>query len=194
MRCLASILKLLNTSIAIERVKKTNSNKAATVVHKSGYAAPAKASKGEFKTTRIALLATRWNVEIVDALLAGARACLKDWGVAEKHVVEFRAPGAFELPLAFAALVDSGDYDGVVVLGAVIRGDTPHFEFVAGECSRGLRELSQKHLMPLGFGVLTVNTAEQALERCASGKENKGYEAAAATLEMIRLLGDINDD
>lgn len=166
---------------------------AAGPVAKTGYAASPAPGKNEFRQTRIALLATRWNLEVVDALLSGARECLRDWGVPDKHVDEFRAPGAFELPLAASALMKSGRYDGVVVLGAVIRGDTPHFEFVAGECSRGLREASQKHQTPLGFGVLTVNTPAQAAERCAPGKTNKGYEAAEATLEMIRLLDAIDD-
>jgi 6,7-dimethyl-8-ribityllumazine synthase len=161
--------------------------------HKAGYAAPPKPGKGEFGKVRVALLATRWNVDVVDALLGGARRCLADWGVADKHVHEYRAPGAFELPLAASSLMKSGRYDAVVTLGAVIRGDTPHFDFVAGECSRGLREAAQKHGVPLGFGVLTVNTPQQALERTGPGSDNKGYEAAAAALEMVRLLRAIPD-
>jgi len=158
---------------------------------KAGYAAPAKPAAREFREVDIAILATRWNVDIVDPLIAGAHRCLKDWGVPSAKVQELRAPGAFELPLALAALAKSGRFDGVVVLGAVIRGDTPHFEFVAGECSRGLREVSTKHRLPLGFGVLTVNTPAQAQERAGAGNDNKGYEAAAAMLEMIRLLRTI---
>lgn len=160
---------------------------------KAGYAAPPKPGKGEFGKVRVALLATRWNVDVVDALLAGARRCLADWGVSDKHIGEFRAPGAFELPLAASALMKSGRYDAVITLGAVIRGDTPHFDFVAGECSRGLREASQKHGVALGFGVLTVNTPQQALERTGPGPDNKGYEAAAAALEMVRLLWAVHD-
>jgi len=160
--------------------------------HKSGYAAPPKPEKGEFKGKRIAVVATRWNVEVVEALTVGVHKCLKDWGVSPRSVQSFMVPGAFELPLAASALMDSGKFDGVVALGAVIRGDTPHFEFVAGECSRGLREAAQIYGVALGFGVLTVNTAEQAYERCKPGKENKGYEAAAAMLEMIRLLDSID--
>nr|WP_295681211.1 6,7-dimethyl-8-ribityllumazine synthase [uncultured Nevskia sp.] len=160
--------------------------------HKSGYAAPPKPEKGEFKGKRIAVVATRWNVEVVEALTVGVHKCLKDWGVSPRSVQSLMVPGAFELPLAASALMDSGKFDGVVALGAVIRGDTPHFEFVAGECSRGLREAAQIYGVALGFGVLTVNTAEQAYERCKPGKENKGYEAAAAMLEMIRLLDSID--
>jgi 6,7-dimethyl-8-ribityllumazine synthase len=160
---------------------------------KAGYAAPSPPAKGEFAKVRVALLATRWNVDVVDALLEGARHCLADWGVAPKHVTEYRAPGAFELPQAASALMKSGSCDAVITLGAVIRGDTPHFEFVAGECSRGLREAAQKHGVALGFGVLTVNTPQQALQRAAPGPGNKGYEAAAAALEMVRLLRTIQD-
>ena len=167
-------------------------NKTSKTPGKTGYAAPAKPGKGEFKKVRVALLVTRWNVEVVDALLNGARRCLSDWGVSDKHVEEFRAPGAFELPLAASALMKSGRYDAVVTLGTVIRGDTPHFEFVAGECSRGLREASQIYGVPLGFGVLTVNTPQQAAERTGPGRDNKGYEAAAAALEMVRLMWAIN--
>lgn len=155
---------------------------------KSGYKAPKKPGKKEFAEARIALLATRWNTEVVDALIAGARECLKDWGVEDARVQEFRAPGAYELPLAAQTLIDSGQFDGVVTLGAVIRGDTPHFDFVAGECSRGLMTVQLQTGVPLGFGVLTVNTAEQAWERAVPGKGNKGYEAAAAMLEMLRLV------
>lgn len=161
------------------------------VAHKSGYAAPPKPAKGAFRHKRIAVIATRWNVEIVEALDEGVVKCLKDWGVAPANVRHFHAPGAFELPLAVSALMDSGHFDGVVALGAVIRGDTPHFDFVAGECARGLREASQIYKTALGFGVLTVNTAEQAFERCRPGKTNKGYEAAAAMLEMIALLDEV---
>jgi 6,7-dimethyl-8-ribityllumazine synthase len=166
--------------------------KAAAAALKSGYAAPPGPGPGEFRSARIALVATRWNLEVVDALLAGARRCLSDWGVAADQVHEYRAPGAFELPLAVSALMNGGRYDGVIALGAVIRGDTPHFDFVAGECARGLREASQLHRTPLGFGVLTVNTAEQAVERAGPGSDNKGYEAAAATLEMIRLVKSLD--
>jgi len=158
---------------------------------KSGYAAPKKPSKKEFKDTRIALLATRWNTEVVDALLKGAAECLEDWGVTEENVEVFHAPGAYELPLAASAILASNRFHGVVALGAVIRGDTPHFDFVAGECARGLMDVQLATCRPVGFGVLTVNTAEQAFERCAPGKTNKGYECAAAVLEMLRLTRQV---
>lgn len=158
---------------------------------KTGYAAPQRPGKGEFAKARIALLSTRWNVEIVDALRAGARACLADWGVKDKHIVEVRAPGAYEVPLACQYLLQQGGFDGVVALGAVIRGDTPHFDFVAGECARGLIDVQLKTGKPIGFGVLTVNTVKQAQERSGPGETNKGYEAASAMLEMLRLRGEL---
>ena len=154
---------------------------------KTGYAAPAAPAKKEFLNTRVALVATRWNTGIVDALLAGARACLADWGVSTKRIDEFRVPGAFEVPLALEQLARSRRYDGLVALGAVIRGDTPHFDFVAGECARGLQDVALRHALPIGFGVLTVDTEAQAAERAQPGKGNKGYEAAAAMLEMVRF-------
>jgi 6,7-dimethyl-8-ribityllumazine synthase len=154
---------------------------------KTGYNAPAAPAKGEFATVRVALVATRWNTGIVDALLTGARRCLEDWGVAKARIDEFRVPGAFEVPLALEQLAQSRRYEGLIALGAVIRGDTPHFDFVAGECSRGIQDVSLRHRQPIGFGVLTVNTAAQAAARAKPGKANKGYEAASAMLEMVRF-------
>lgn len=155
---------------------------------KSGFAAPALPSREEFAATRVAILATRWNVEVVDALVAGARRALDAWGVGAARVAEFRAPGAYELPLAANALLNGGRFDAVIALGAVIRGDTPHFEYVAGECARGLMDVQLKYNRPVAFGVLTVNTPEQAIERSGPGDDNKGYEAACAVLEMLRLI------
>ena len=155
---------------------------------KSGFAAPVAPEPGEFSATRVAVLSTRWNVEVIDALREGARQALADWGVSEQHVSEFRAPGAFELPLAANAILHGGRFDAVVALGAVIRGDTPHFEYVCGECSRGLMDVQLRYNKPVAFGVLTVNTPQQAMERCGPGTENKGYEAVAAALDMIRLI------
>jgi 6,7-dimethyl-8-ribityllumazine synthase len=157
---------------------------------KTGYAAPDRPAPGEFARAKIAILATRWNAEIVDSLVAGARAALKDWGVADKRIQCFRAPGAYEVPLAAKLLLEGG-FDGVVALGAVIRGDTPHFDYVAGECARGLVDVQLATGKPVGFGVLTVNTVRQAVERAGPGPSNKGYEAAAATLEMLRLRKDL---
>lgn len=167
--------------------KNTKRTVAGPIEAKTGYEAPALPARSEFATTRIAVLSTRWNVGIVDALRAGARACLKDWGVPAAKVVEHRAPGAYEVPLAAMLLLRDGGYDGVVALGAVIKGETPHFDYVAGECARGLMQVQIKTRKPVGFGVLTVNTTEQAWARAGKGRNNKGYEATAAMLEMIRL-------
>lgn len=158
---------------------------------KTGYAAPPLPKGREFAKTRVAILSTRWNVDIVDALARGAYECLAEWGVHKKNIREFRAPGAYEIPLAALALLKSGKFDGVVTLGAVIRGDTPHFDFVAGECARGLMDVQLKTRKPLGFGVLTVNTVQQARERAGKGPGNKGYEATAAMLEMLRLTREL---
>ena len=155
---------------------------------KSGYRVPELPDAKVFRSARIAILATRWNVDVVDSLVDGARRCLADWGVPEKNIVEYRAPGAYEVPLAVQALLRNKRLDGVVTVGAVIRGDTPHFDFVAGECARGLMDVQLKTGKPVGFGVLTVNTAEQAFERALPDGTNKGYEAAAAMLEMLRLI------
>jgi 6,7-dimethyl-8-ribityllumazine synthase len=154
---------------------------------KTGYAAPAAPAPGEFANIRVALVTTRWNTGIVEALVKGARACLADWGVAAARVEEFAVPGAFELPLALEQLAHGRRYEGLVALGAVVRGDTPHFDFVAGECARGVQDVALRHRQPVGFGVLTVNTAAQAAARAKPGKGNKGYEAASAMLEMVRF-------
>lgn len=167
--------------------KKKTSAASAPADAKTGYAAPELPTKGEFAKARIAILATRWNVGIVDALNVGARACLKQWGVPNANIHEYRAPGAYEVPLAALKLLAHGRYDGVVTIGAVIKGDTPHFDFVAGECARGLIDVQLRTGKPVGFGVLTTNTVEQAWARAGKGPSNKGYEAAAAMLEMIRL-------
>jgi len=158
---------------------------------KSGYLAPERPPAEQFAGLSIAILATRWNVEIVDALVAGARRTLADWGVRAEQVREFRSPGAYELPLLAHQLFERGHCDGIVAVGAVIRGDTPHFDFVAGECARGLMDVQLRHGRPVGFGVLTVNDYAQAEQRAGAGSDNKGCEAAAAMLEMLTLSRSI---
>jgi 6,7-dimethyl-8-ribityllumazine synthase len=158
---------------------------------KTGYRAPPPPRPGEFARSRIVLIATRWNTDIVDALLGGARRKLAAWGVPPKNLLELRAPGAYELPLACELAARSRKFQGVIALGAVIRGDTPHFEYVAGECARGLQDVALRHRLPVGFGVLTVDSVEQAKARAGAGDDNKGAEAAAAVLEMIRFRGEL---
>jgi len=137
---------------------------------------------------KFALVAGRFNDFVVDKLIAGAVDYLVRHGADKEDITLVRTPGAFEIPLAAQRLARSGDYDAVVCLGAVIRGATPHFDFVAGECTKGLALVSLETGVPVGFGVLTVDTLEQAVERSGSKAGNKGVEAAAAALEMVRVL------
>jgi 6,7-dimethyl-8-ribityllumazine synthase len=155
---------------------------------KTGFSAPASPAPGEFAHTRVAILATRWNVDVVDALVAGARRELREWGVQGGNIAEYRAPGAYELPLAAQALLTDGGFDAVIALGAVIRGDTPHFDYVCEGCAHGLMDVQLKTGKPVAFGVLTVNTVQQAYDRSGTGSDNKGCESAAAALDMLRLI------
>ncbi len=144
---------------------------------------------------RIAIVATRWNDEIVDRLVDGAVDVLTDCGVEDDEITVFKVPGAFEIPLAVDRLAESGTYDGIVALGCVIRGDTPHFDFVAGECAKGLTAAMLEYGLPVGFGVITAENAEQADARAQPDEENnKGAESASAVVEMITLLRQIEGD
>ncbi|ROO25597.1 6,7-dimethyl-8-ribityllumazine synthase [Salinisphaera japonica] len=144
---------------------------------------------------RIAIVATRWNDEIVDRLVDGAVDVLTDCGVEDDEITVFKVPGAFEIPLAVDRLAESGSYDGIVALGCVIRGDTPHFDFVAGECAKGLTAAMLEYGLPVGFGVITAENAEQADARAQPDEENnKGAESASAVVEMITLLRQIEGD
>jgi 6,7-dimethyl-8-ribityllumazine synthase len=137
---------------------------------------------------RVAIVAARFNDFIVASLLKGANAAWAARGGAPADLAVIRVPGAFELPLAAKKLGASGRYDAVVALGCVIRGDTPHFDYVAGECARGLQQASLETGVPIAFGVLTVETVDQALERAATHAGNKGGEAMETALEMAALL------
>lgn len=140
------------------------------------------------KGMRIAIVVSRFNEHITGELLAGAQRALLDAGVAEEDVTVAWVPGAFELPLVAKHLASSGWCDSVVCLGAVIRGDTPHFDFVAGEAARGLQEAALATGIPIVFGVLTTDTLQQALDRIGGSEGHKGEEAANTALEMIELL------
>ncbi len=140
------------------------------------------------RDARIALLVSRFNSFVVDSLLAGALDTLKRHGADERDLVIVRVPGAYEMPLAAQRLAAGKRYDAIIALGAVIRGGTPHFEYVAGECTRGLSSVSMKYDVPVAFGVLTVDTIEQAIERAGTKAGNKGAEAAMSAIEMINLL------
>jgi 6,7-dimethyl-8-ribityllumazine synthase len=134
---------------------------------------------------RVAVIASRFNRFIVDQLVSGAQDALDRLGIDGSRQVIIWVPGAFELPLLASQLAASGKYDAVIALGAVIRGGTPHFDFVAGECASGLTRVSLDHGIPVTFGVLTTDTIEQALERACTGEGNKGYDAVMTAVEMI---------
>jgi len=137
---------------------------------------------------RFCVVVARWNSFVVDSLESGALDTLKRHGALEEDITVVRIPGAFEMPLALDKVAASGDYDAIVALGAVIRGGTPHFEYVASECVKGMSHVTLKHGVPIAFGVLTVDSIEQAIERAGTKAGNKGGEAAASAIEMVNLL------
>jgi 6,7-dimethyl-8-ribityllumazine synthase len=137
---------------------------------------------------RFALVAARFNAEVVDRLISGARDALRDAGTTEADVELFRCPGAMELAGLARRIVDGGRFDGIICLGAVIRGGTPHFDLVASEAAREIGALSAKGRVPVAFGVLACDTLEQAMERSGPDKrENRGYDAAMVAVEMADL-------
>jgi len=139
---------------------------------------------------RVAIVVSRFNPGIGDLLLAGALRAIKEAGIADHSVTVATVPGALEAPLALQRLAQSGDFDALVALGAVIRGETYHFEIVANESARGIAEVQLEFGIPIGNGILTTNTDEQALLRC----ETKGFEAAQAALELANLLEAIDEE
>jgi 6,7-dimethyl-8-ribityllumazine synthase len=140
------------------------------------------------RQARVGLVCAKFNGGITERLLDGALAALETSGTKPATTTVAWVPGAFELPLVALGLAHSGAVDAVVALGAVIRGETAHFDFVAGECASGLQRAALDTGVPVVFGVLTTDTVEQALARCAGGESNKGYEAAVTALEMADLL------
>lgn len=149
-----------------------------------------KTIEGQFdaKGLKVAIIATRFNDFIVDRLVGGAVDYLVRHGASREDLTIVRLPGAFEMPIGAKKLVQSGKYDGVVALGAVIRGATPHFDFVCNEAAKGLAQVSIDSGVPVGFGLLTCDTLDQAIERAGSKGGNKGVEAASAMLETLRVL------
>ena len=137
---------------------------------------------------RFALIVSRFNAFVVESLVAGALDALRRHGVPDSRITIIRTPGAWELPLVAQKAARSGNYDAIVALGAVIRGGTPHFEHVAGECTKGLAVASMDSGIPVAFGVLIVDSIEQAIERAGTKAGNKGAEAALSALEMVSLL------
>ena len=139
---------------------------------------------------RFAIVAARFNEFIVESLIKGSLRCLRQHGAADADIEIIRVPGSYEMPLVVDKIAASRRVDGIIALGAVIRGGTPHFDYVAGECVKGLAA-AQRHGVPIGFGVLTVDTIEQAIERAGTKAGNKGEEAALSALEMVSLLGKL---
>jgi 6,7-dimethyl-8-ribityllumazine synthase len=143
---------------------------------------------------RIGLVVSRFNELVTTRLLTGAREALERHGVRDEDVDVAWVPGAFELPLAARRLAESRRYDALVCLGAVIRGETPHFEFVAAEAARGVADVARDTGVPAIFGVITPNTLEQALDRAGGKVGNKGYDAVVSAIEMANLLRQLQSD
>ncbi|AAV82974.1 6,7-dimethyl-8-ribityllumazine synthase [Idiomarina loihiensis] len=138
---------------------------------------------------KFAIIVSRFNHFMVESLLDGAVQTLKHYGeVADDDITVVRVPGAYEMPVTAKRLASSGKYDAIIAVGAVIRGGTPHFEFVAGECNSGLGRVATEFDLPVAFGVITTDTLEQAIERSGSKAGNKGSEAALSALEMVNVL------
>ncbi len=145
------------------------------------------------RDARIAIIAARFNESIVENLVSGAIDALKRHGAGEGQLHLVHVPGAYELPLAAQRLAKTRQVDGIVALGVVIRGATPHFDYVCSECASGVSRVSLEHDIPIGFGVLTCDTLEQAVERAGTKAGNKGADAAMATIEMISVLQQLGD-
>ena len=152
-----------------------------------------KSTEGQLvvRDERFCIIAARFNETIVDRLVQGAVDALKRHGADETQIEIVRVPGAVELPLAAQRVAKTRQYDGIIALGTVIRGATPHFDYVCSECASGLTRVSLEHDIPIGFGVLTTENIEQALERSGTKAGNKGIDAALTTIEMVSLLGHI---
>ncbi|MFQ5424065.1 MAG: 6,7-dimethyl-8-ribityllumazine synthase [Phycisphaerae bacterium] len=142
---------------------------------------------------RFAIVVSRFNDFITSRLLAGARDALLRHNAADQDITEVRVPGAWELPLAATALAESGRYDALICLGCVLRGQTSHHAYIGGAAARGLAAVSRERGVPIGFGVLTPDTLEQAIERAGGKAGNKGADAALSAIEMANLLRNISD-
>lgn len=152
-------------------------------VIEGGIAAPGK---------KFAIVVSRFNHFVVDSLLEGALTTLKHYGqVNSDDITVVRVPGAYEIPLTVKKLAKTGRYDAVIAIGAVIRGGTPHFDFVAGESNSGLGRVALEHEVPVAFGIITTDSIEQAIERSGTKAGNKGSEAALSALEMVNVLSQI---
>jgi len=150
--------------------------------------------EGDFSATtaKYTIVVARFNGFVVESLLEGAIDTLKRHGVNEDNIEVVRVPGAFEMPLATKKVAQAKSCDAIITLGAVIRGGTPHFDFVAGECASGIAKISLEENLPIAFGVLTTDTIEQAIERSGTKAGNKGADAAMSALEMVSLMRKLN--
>ncbi len=137
---------------------------------------------------KIAIVVSRFNELICKQLLEGALDCLKRHGASEADIVVARVPGAFEIPAVAKAMIDSKKYDGLICLGAVIRGQTPHFDYIAAETTKGIGQLAVHSGTPVAYGVITADTLEQAFERAGTKAGNKGWDAALSAIEMVNLM------
>ncbi len=146
--------------------------------------------EGDFLSAqgKYALLVSRWNSFVVEHLKEGALDTLRRHGINDEDITIYYAPGAFEMPVLAQRIAAIDEFDAIIALGAVIRGGTPHFEYVAGECTKGLAQVSLDAGIPIAFGVLTVDSIEQAIERSGTKAGNKGAEAAATALEMVSVI------
>ncbi|MGE0082641.1 MAG: 6,7-dimethyl-8-ribityllumazine synthase [Thiohalomonadaceae bacterium] len=143
---------------------------------------------------RFGIVVSRFNSFVVESLLEGVLDTLRRHGADEGSIEIVRVPGAFEIPLAAQRMAAGRKYDAIIAVGAVIRGGTPHFDYVAGECVKGLAQVSLSHDVPVAFGVLTVDTIEQAIERSGTKAGNKGVEAALSAIEMVNVLRGLRTD
>jgi 6,7-dimethyl-8-ribityllumazine synthase len=148
-------------------------------------------SKADARGLRIGIVVSRFNQFITEKLLEGALDGLKSHGGEDEAITVVRVPGAFEISLAAEKMAASGQYDGLICLGAVIRGDTPHFEYVSDAVTSGVLAAMRQYQIPIGFGVLTTNDSQQAMERSGTKDANKGYEAALSTVEMVNVVRQI---
>ena len=154
-----------------------------------------KSIDGDFNAgdAKFCILAGRFNSFIVERLVEGAVDALVRHGTSRENIEIVRVPGAYEMPISAQRIAQTGRYDSIIALGAVIRGSTPHFDFVAGECSKGLAQVSLAADLPIIFGVLTTDTIEQAVERAGTKAGNKGAEAAVTAIEMLSLFNKLKD-
>jgi 6,7-dimethyl-8-ribityllumazine synthase len=152
-----------------------------------------KTIEGDFSavTAKFGIVVARFNGFVVEELLSGAIDALRRHGVNEANITVIRVPGAYEMPLATKKAIEAGSYDAMIALGAVIRGGTPHFDYVAGECASGLASISLETGVPVSFGVLTTDSIEQAIERSGTKAGNKGAGAAMSALEMVSLMRNL---